>query len=566
MEKTWEIKEQATTEVIKDLRESLNISEVLAILLAQRGITNFSQAKSYFNPSLKELHDPFLMKGMSDAVSRIKNAIDDEENILIFGDYDVDGTTAVTLFYEFLTSIYSKVFFYIPDRNNEGYGISQQSIQFAVDHNISLVIVLDCGIKAHEEISYAQSKKIDYIICDHHLPDRSVPKAYAVLDPKQKGCRYPYKELSGCGVGFKLAQAYTEKFNLPKENLLPLLDLVAVSIAADIVPITGENRILAYAGLQRLNSEPRLAFQQLIPTNIKNNVNISNVVFSIAPKINAAGRIKHGSEAVRFMLSTDEEDCRKYLNDINSLNNERKTLDLDMTHDALLQLNQINTDEKYSTIVYDSSWNKGVIGIVASRLVDLYYKPTIVFTKNNEGEIVGSARSIQEFDIHSAIATNKDLLTQFGGHMAAAGLAMKEENFEKFKIKFDETVKEMSNGKHFTPSILIDKEISFNDMTRTFLESVMRMAPFGPENMNPVFLSKDLLATDFRLVGKEHARLYVHQRDTRITFPAIGFKLGKFGPKLEKSQSFDMVYTIGMNYWQGKGTWQLNIKDIRFND
>ena len=566
MEKTWEIKQLPSAEIISDLQQSLNISEALAILLAQRGIVNFDQAKSFFNPTLDDLHDPFLMKGMADAVSRIKNAIDDEENILIFGDYDVDGTTAVTLFYEFLTSIYSKVLFYIPDRNNEGYGISQQSIDFAIENDISIVIVLDYVIKPHEQIKYAQSKGIDYIICDHHLPDRSVPKAYAVLDPKQKGCRYPYKELSGCGVGFKLAQAYTEKFNLPKENLYPLLDLVAVSIAADIVPITGENRVLAYAGLKRLNSEPRLAFQQLIPVNIKNNVNISNVVFSIAPKINAAGRIKHGSEAVRFMLSTDEEDCKKYLNDINSLNNERKLIDVDITESALDQLNKINTTEKYSTIVYDPTWNKGVIGIVASRLVDIYYKPTIVFTKNFEGEIVGSARSIQEFDIHSAIEKNKDLLTQFGGHMAAAGLAMKEENFEEFKIRFDQTVKEMSNGKHFTPSILIDKEISFNDMTRSFLESVMRMAPFGPDNMNPVFISKDLLATDFRLVGKEHARLYVHQRDTRITFPAIGFKLGKFGPNLEKGQSFEMVYTIGMNYWQGKGTWQLNIKDIRFND
>ena len=382
MEKTWEIKQLPSAEIISDLQQSLNISEALAILLAQRGIVNFDQAKSFFNPTLDDLHDPFLMKGMADAVSRIKNAIDDEENILIFGDYDVDGTTAVTLFYEFLTSIYSKVFFYIPDRNNEGYGISQQSIDFAIENDISVVIVLDCGIKAHEQIKYAQSKGIDYIICDHHLPDRSVPKAYAVLDPKQKGCRYPYKELSGCGVGFKLAQAYTEKFNLPKENLYPLLDLVAVSIAADIVPITGENRVLAYAGLKRLNSEPRLAFQQLIPVNIKNNVNISNVVFSIAPKINAAGRIKHGSEAVRFMLSTDEEDCKKYLNDINSLNNERKLIDVDITESALDQLNKINTTEKYSTIVYDPTWNKGVIGIVASRLVDIYYKPTIVFTKN----------------------------------------------------------------------------------------------------------------------------------------------------------------------------------------
>ena len=566
MEKIWEIKQQPSNEIISRLQQSLDISEALAILLTQRRIENYDEAKSFFNPSLADLHDPFLMKGMADAVSRIKNAIDDQENILIFGDYDVDGTTAVTLFYEFLTSIYSKVLFYIPDRNNEGYGISQQSIDFALDNNISLVIVLDCGIKAHEQILYAQSKGIDYIICDHHLPDKSVPKAYAVLDPKQRGCRYPYKDLSGCGVGFKLAQAYTEKFNLPKENLLPLLDLVAVSIAADIVPITGENRILAYAGLKKLNSEPRLAFQHLIPTNIRNNVNISNVVFSIAPKINAAGRIKHGSEAVRFMLSRDEEDCKRYLSDINSLNNERKVIDVDITESALRQLNLINTTEKYSTIVYDPTWNKGVIGIVASRLVDLYYKPTIVFTKNYEGELVGSARSVQEFDIHEAIARNKALLTQFGGHMAAAGLALKEENFEQFKIDFDRTVKEMSDGRYFIPSIEIDKELSFNDITKTFLETVMRMAPFGPENMNPVFISRNLVATDFRLVGKEHARLFVHQNDTRVTFPAIGFKLGKFGPQLEKGQTFEMVYTIGMNYWQGKGTWQLNIKDIRFTD
>lgn len=566
MEKIWEIKQQPSNEIISRLQQSLDISEALAILLTQRRIENYDEAKSFFNPSLADLHDPFLMKGMADAVSRIKNAIDDQENILIFGDYDVDGTTAVTLFYEFLTSIYSKVSFYIPDRNAEGYGISIQSIDFATENNITLVIALDCGIRAHKQIDYANSKGIDYIICDHHLPDKSIPKAYAVLDPKQKGCRYPYKELSGCGVGFKLVQAYIEKFNLPKENILPFLDLVAVSIAADIVPITGENRVLAFEGLKRLNSEPRLAFQHLIPTNIKNNVNISNVVFSIAPKINAAGRIKHGSEAVRFMLSTNEEDCKRYLSDINLLNNERKLIDVDITESALNQLNKIDISGDFSTIVYDPTWNKGVIGIVASRLVDLYYKPTLVFTKNHEGEIVGSARSIQEFDIHTAIEKNANLLTQFGGHMAAAGLAMKEENFEQFKINFEQTVKEMSNGKHFTPFIEIDKEISFNDMTRSFLESVMRMAPFGPENMTPVFISRNLVATDFRLVGKEHARLFVHQNDTRVTFPAIGFKLGKFGLQLEKGQIFEMVYTIGMNYWQGKGTWQLNIKDIRFTD
>lgn len=566
MDKIWQIKELPTAQVVEDLRNVLNVSETTAILLAQRGITDFDKAKSFFNPSLDKLHNPFKMKDMDVAVSRIKWAIDNEENILIFGDYDVDGTTAVTLVYEFLSSIYSQVSYYIPDRNNEGYGISYQSIDHAVKNNISLVIALDCGIKAHNQIEYANSKNIDFIICDHHLPDKSIPNAYAVLDPKRKGCLYPYKDLSGCGVGFKLVQGYIQQFNLSEDILHPLLDLVAVSIAADIVPITGENRILAYEGLKRLNDQPRMGFQQMIPTNIKGNVNISNVVFSIAPKINAAGRIKHGSEAVRFMLSKNEEDCKKYLADINSLNNERKKLDLTITEQALDQLKDINQLNTYSTIVYNPEWNKGVIGIVASRLVDMYYKPTIVFTKNNEGELVASARSIKEFNIYQAIEQNSHLLTQFGGHMAAAGLALKEENFEAFRLAFEETVKQESKSAHFKPSIEIDKEISFNDINKSFLEVIMRMAPFGPENMTPVFLSKNLVATDFRLVGKEHARLFVHQKNTRSTYAAIGFKLGKFGDKLQKGCAFDMVYTIGMNYWQGKGTWQFNIKDIRFRE
>lgn len=566
MEKSWQIKKQASPGLVEELRNTLSISETTATLLVQRGITDFDIAKSFFNPSLNELHDPFKMKDMDIAVSRIKWAIDNEEKILIFGDYDVDGTTAVTLMYEFLSSIYSNISYYIPDRNNEGYGISYQSIDYAAENGISLVIALDCGIKAHDQIDYANTKSIDFIICDHHLPDKSIPNAYAVLDPKRKGCRYPYKDLSGCGVGFKLVEAYIKHFNLSDEIIPSLLDLVAVSIAADIVPITGENRVLAYEGLKRLNTNPRLGFQQMIPTNIKGNVNISNVVFSIAPKINAAGRIKHGSEAVRFMLSKDVEDCKKYLADINSLNNERKKLDLEITEQALEQLKDLDHSTTFSTIVYNPDWNKGVIGIVASRLVDMYYKPTIVFTKNNLGELVASARSIQEYDMYSAIERNSALLTQFGGHMAAAGLALKEENFEAFKEAFEKTVREDSEGKHFHPIIEIDKELSFNDITKSFLETVMRMAPFGPENMTPIFLSKNLIATDFRLVGKEHARLYVHQKNTRSTFAAIGFKLGKFGNKLQEGKSFDMVYSIGMNYWQGKGTWQLNIKDIRFNE
>lgn len=566
MDKKWQIKEQPDLSLVEKIREQLNVSETIAILLAQRGITDFDKAKSFFNPSFEALHDPFKMKDMDVAVSRIKWAIDNDENILIFGDYDVDGTTAVALMYEFLSSIYSNVTYYIPDRNNEGYGISYQSIDHAIANNISLVIALDCGIKAHDQIDYANSKNIDFIICDHHLPDKSIPNAYAILDPKRKGCPYPYKELSGCGVGFKLVQGFIQRFDLDDSILDSLLDLVAVSIAADIVPITGENRILAYYGLKRLNTQPRLGFSQMIPTNIKGNVNISNVVFSIAPKINAAGRIKHGSEAVRFMLSKNVDDCKKYLADINFLNNERKKLDLEITEQALEQLKDIDQSKTFSTIVYHPEWNKGVIGIVASRLVDLYYKPTLVFTKNNEGELVASARSVQEYNLYEAIEKNADLLTQFGGHMAAAGLALKEENFEAFKVAFEKTVREESNSKHFSPILEIDKELSFNDITKSFLETVMRMAPFGPENMNPVFLSKNLVATDFRLVGKEHARLYVHQKNTRSTFPAIGFKLGKFGHKLQEGCTFQMVFTIGMNYWQGKGTWQLNIKDIRFNN
>lgn len=566
MEKKWHIKEQPAAEVVEALRKDINCSEALAILLIQRGLNSIELAKSFFNPSLSELHNPFLMKDMDVAVSRLRWAIENQENILIFGDYDVDGTSAVALFYEFLTSIYSQVFFYIPDRNSEGYGISTQSIDFAKENDISLVIALDCGIKAHEQINYANSKNIDYIICDHHLPDKSIPNAYAVLDPKRKGCRYPYKDLSGCGVGFKFAQAYSEKFDLPFDNLLPLLDLVAVSIAADIVPITGENRVLAFAGLQRINTQPRLAFELMVPANIRGNINISNIVFTIAPKINAAGRIKQGSEAVKFMLSREEEECSKYLNDIIGLNDERKVLDLAITNQAFDQVIEQQDPNSFTTIVYQPDWNKGVIGIVASRLVDLYYKPAMVFTKNNEGELVASARSIPELDVYSAIEENAGLLTQFGGHRAAAGLALKEENFELFKSAFEQSIANQSKQVHYSPTLDIDEEIMFTEITKTFFDSVMRMAPFGPDNMNPVFVSRNLISTDFRLVGKEHARLYVHQKNTRATFAAIGFKLGKFGKELTAGKTFDMVYTLGMNYWQGKGTWQLNIKDIRFHE
>ncbi|WP_068596732.1 single-stranded-DNA-specific exonuclease RecJ [Vaginella massiliensis] len=566
MNNRWIIEAQPAQEDIERLQEQINVPEALAVVLLQRGIQTFDQAKAFFRPSLDELHDPFLMKDMDQAVERINRAIAKEEKILIYGDYDVDGTTAVTLVFQFLIQHYQNISFYIPDRYEEGYGISFQSIDFAHDNDISLIIALDCGIKALDKIEYAQKKNIDYIICDHHLPGAEIPEAIAVLDPKREDCQYPYKELSGCGVGFKLMQAFATSNNIPFATLEPMLDLLAVSIAADIVPITGENRILCHFGLNRINTSPRPGFQKMIPDNIKGNLNVSNLVFSIAPKINAAGRIQHASNAVRLMLSEDEHEAVKYLNQITKLNNERRELDSDITVSALNQLSKIDQQQRYTTIVYHSEWHKGVIGIVASRLVDIYYKPTLVFTKGNDGELVASARSVKGFDVYQAINLNSQFLEKFGGHMAAAGLTLKEENFDAFIESFEETVKKTIKESQRIPTIEIDKEVKLKEINSSFLKILRQMGPFGPENMNPTFLTRNVFASDIRLMGKdgEHLRCKIHQENDRMTFSAIGFKLGKHFEKIDAGCKFDMVYTLEENFWQGMATWQLNIKDIRF--
>lgn len=566
MENRWIIEPQPNFEDIQRLHKEINVPEALAVVLLQRGIDSFDVAKSFFRPTLGDLIDPFLMKDMDLAVNRIQNAINNNENILIYGDYDVDGTTAVTLVYQFLQKCYPNITYYIPDRYEEGYGISFQSIDFASDNDISLIIALDCGIKALDKIEYATQKNIDYIICDHHLPGNEIPKAVAVLDPKRKDCNYPYKHLSGCGVGFKLMQAFAIKNNIPFTDLESSFDLLAVSIGADIVPITGENRVLSYFGLKRINENPRPGFKKMIPENIKGNLNISNLVFSIAPKINAAGRIQHASDAVKLMLCETEQEAVKYLNQITKLNNERRELDSDITDSAITQLSTTDHKNNYSTIVYDSGWHKGVIGIVASRLVDAYYKPTLVFTKGSNGELVASARSVKGYDVYEAINLNSQFLEKFGGHMAAAGLTLKEENFTAFKNSFEETVKNSITESQRIPTIEIDKEIKLKDINSSFLKILRQMGPFGPENMNPNFLSRNIIASDVRTMGKEieHLRCLVHQQNERISFPAIGFKLGKYYEQIKEGKSFDIVFTLEENFWQGKANWQLNIKDIRF--
>ncbi len=568
MENRWLIQPQPQQEDIEKLQELINVQEAIAVVLLQRGINTFEKSKNYFRPSLENLHNPFLMKDMDVAISRIEKAIKKQENILIYGDYDVDGTTAVTLIYEFFSKIYSNLSFYIPDRYEEGYGISFQSIDYASDNDFSLIIALDCGIKAVDKIEYAKEKGIDYIICDHHLPGKEIPDAVAVLDPKRKDCPYPYKELSGCGVGFKLVQAYAIKNNISIDELESLFDLLAVSIGADIVPITGENRTLAAFGLMRINSKPRPGFAKMIPDNIKKHLNISNLVFTIAPKINAAGRIQHASDAVHLMLSKDEHEAQKYLNQITKLNNERRELDSNITVGALEQLSTIDHQNNYTTVVYNPDWHKGVIGIVASRLVDIYYKPTLVFTKGSNGELVASARSVKGFDVYNAIDSNSQFLEKFGGHMAAAGLSIKEENFLAFRESFEETVKKSITESQRIPTIEIDKEINLKEINTSFLKILAQMGPFGPENMNPTFLTRRLIGSDLRTMGKEaeHLKFKVHQINERVSFDAIGFKLGKFYQKINQQIPFDIVYSLEQNFWQGMATWQLNIKDIRFID
>ncbi|UOB19272.1 single-stranded-DNA-specific exonuclease RecJ [Abyssalbus ytuae] len=559
----WTIKPKPNRQDIDCLMRELNVDEIIATLLIQRGVKNFEEAKMFFRPSLTHLHDPFLMKDMDKAVERIEHAIKQGENILIYGDYDVDGTTAVSLMYSYFLSFYPNVATYIPDRYEEGYGISFQGIDFAHDNEFSLIIALDCGIKAVDKVLYAKEKGIDFIICDHHRPGKNIPEAIAVLDPKQDDCSYPYDELCGCGVGFKLIQALSAKNGQTIEDLIPYLDLVATAIASDIVPITGENRILAFYGLQVINSQPRTGIAA-ITKPLKKKLTITDVVFIIAPRINAAGRMKHGQHAVRLLTETNVNTAVKFAEEIEEFNSDRKNLDQLITNEALQQILDNKEEEKYTTVVYNQKWHKGVIGIVASRLTETYYRPTLVFTKSGE-KLAASARSVKGFDVYNAIEACADVIEQFGGHKYAAGLTLREEKYEDFKQKFEAVVSSSIDKNLLTPEVMIDAEIDFEQITPRLYRILKQFAPFGPGNMTPVFMTNNLHDTGYgRGVGEGEKHLKVtviHNLSNPIG--GIGFNLGNKLPLVKDKKPFSAVYTLEENEWNGNVSLQLKIKDIR---
>jgi single-stranded-DNA-specific exonuclease len=585
MEKRWVLKEKGDPEIVARLCQELSIDENLVQLLVQRGITTFDEAKVFFRPSLDKLHDPFLMKDMDKAILRIEEAFKNKEHILIYGDYDVDGTTAVALVYTFLKEHYDELDFYIPDRDKEGYGISTTGIDYAADNGFTLIIALDCGIKAVGKIQYAKDKGVDFIICDHHRPGDTVPNAIAVLDPKQVDCDYPFKELSGCGVGFKLVQAYALQNNIPFDSLYPLLDLVAVSIASDIVPITGENRILAHFGLKLLNSNPRPGLEAILaycrimrkPGNTKNNsdefaftreMNINDIVFLIGPRINAAGRIESGRNSVLLLVANSLEEAKESAATVDANNTERRTMDINTTLEALTSLDADPLSlSKKSTVIYNPEWHKGVIGIVASRLTESYYRPTIVLTISN-GMITGSARSVKDFDVYDAIDACSDLLEHFGGHKYAAGLSMKPENLTEFVRRFEEIVSKTILDEQLIPEIEIDLDIKLSVINLKFQRILNQFAPFGPGNISPVFRTGHVVDTgNAKIVGKNHLKLNViHSEITCFPYSAIAFHQGEFVDDIMKGKSFSICYNIEENDFNGSKTIQLNIKDIKLEN
>lgn len=560
----WKTKSLPSEEKIKQLTTQLGVSRAIAILLAQRGIEDFDSAKQFFRPDLSQLHDPFLMQDMANAVERILQAIATNERIMVYGDYDVDGTTSVALMTTYLKSITPKVISYIPDRYGEGYGISYQGIDFAADNDITLIVALDCGIKAIDKVAYAKNKGIDFIICDHHRPGEQIPEAVAVLDPKRKDCNYPYKELCGCGVGFKLIQALQEKRDQPFEALLPYLDLVATAIGADIVPITGENRILAHYGMQVINTEPRAGFKALIATHKKTELSITDVVFTIAPRINAAGRMKHGLHAVDLLMEQDEEKAKQVAQEIETYNYNRKQADTSITKEALALIVADNEEAASTTVVYSPHWHKGVIGIVASRLTETYYRPTLVFTKSGD-KLAASARSVIGFDVYDALEDCAEHIEQFGGHKYAAGLTLKEENYLKFKEKFEEVVRKKITKEQLTPEIPIDLELNFDDITPKFYRILKQFAPFGPQNLAPVFTTKNVTDTGFaKTIGADnkHLKCYLKQNNQKQQISGIGFNLGDKLSLLQQPTA-QIAYVIEENEWNGKCDLQLRIKDIK---
>lgn len=568
MEKKWVIKEKGDLAVVKHLAGALGVSDALANLLVQRNIATIEEAKAFFEPGLGYLHDPFLMKDMNIAVERLSRAIKRNEKILVYGDYDVDGTTAVAMVYSFLKEQYSNVEYYIPDRYKEGYGVSFQGIDFAFQKNCKVIITLDCGIKATEKVKYARTKGLDVIICDHHYPGDEIPKAIAVLDPKQPHCSYPYKELSGCGVGFKLIHAYSRVHGIPFSKILPYLDLVAVSIASDIVPLTGENRVLAYYGLKQLNESPHTGLREIIrEADICKAITIEDVVFKIGPRINAAGRIETGSKAVELLISSDAKQATGISKEINNFNNERRNIDRTITTEAMRMISEDErTVNAKTTVLYNPSWKKGVIGIVASRLIETYYRPTVILTESN-GFATGSARSVQGYDLYQAIEACSDLLESFGGHMFAAGLTMKKENIKPFMERFERFVNSTITEDQLVPRVFVDSDLSFSEINDDFFNFLNKFQPFGPDNMSPLFVSKSVFDSgNGRMVGSsgEHLKLDLCQESSgRKSFPAIAFNQADFFEYIKGGNPIDICYSVEMNEFRGNRNLQLNIKDIK---
>ena len=612
-EKRWILRKDYDLETVEKLAASLGVDKIIATLLVERGVTTFEEARRFFRPGLDQIHDPFLMKGMKEAVARINEAIDRQERIMVYGDYDVDGTSAVALVYSYFKELDRNIDFYVPDREKEGYGISYQGIDYARETGVKLIIALDCGIKAMDQVAYAKQYGIDFIIGDHHLPDEVVPDAVAVLDPKQNDCPYPYKELSGCGIGFKIVEAHLERTmgvrlcDMPEQldssrrlrqeelklRLLKYLDLVAVSIASDIVPIMGENRVLAFFGLRVLNTKPRPGIEAILHYGrvdrrradqgdqgdsadkteaqkggyFEKELTISDLVFLVGPRINAAGRIRSAFDSVRLMITEDANIARRLAEDINTYNMERKDLDTAATEKAKLLIDQHPFYRgRHSLVLYDPEWHRGVVGIVASRIVEAYYKPTIVFTEGADGIITGSARSIKEFDVHEALEKCADLLEHFGGHKCAAGVSLRKENMKAFVDRFEQLVRDGMGPEEQMPEVDIDCELRLGDVTPKFLRILKQFAPFGPDNNVPVFVSRELVDTGgARIVGTNHLKFNaISTTERSAPYPAIAFQMGECLGRMKRGERFDLCYQLEENYWRGRTEIQLGVKDIRF--
>jgi single-stranded-DNA-specific exonuclease len=566
MEKRWVVKPKNDETIVARLAEELKIDKVLANLLVQRGVNTYEEAKKFFRPSLDDLHDPFLMKDMDKAIIRLEKAIKNNEKILVYGDYDVDGTTAVSLVYTFLKNHHSGIDYYIPDRYIEGYGISFLGIDFAKENGFSLIIALDCGIKSNDKVEYANERGIDFIICDHHRPGDTLPNAAAVLDPKRADCSYPFDELCGCGVGFKLVQAYAQKNNIPFSELEQYLDLTAISIASDLVPIVGENRILCYFGLQQINKAPRKGIKAVLElANIKKEVTINELVFTIGPRINAAGRLETGRNAVDLLISDNHDDAAENGKNINITNTERRSIDVTITQHALSMIEgNLELTTRKSTVLFCPDWHKGVVGIVASRLIEKYYRPTIVLTESN-GKATGSARSVKDFDVYDAIEACSDLLEQFGGHKYAAGLTLKLENLAAFQQKFEEVVSATIQDHMLIPEIEIDEEIRLSDITPKFFRILNQFSPFGPGNMSPIFVSKNLVDKGaVRIVGNNHLKMDIESgEEDGQTFSSIAFSQAKHFDDVLRKKKFSACYSIEENVFNGSVSLQLNVKDMK---